>query len=443
MAGLNVLYIHSHDTGRLIEPYGYPFAAPNLQRFAEDGVLFRQAFSAAPTCSPSRAALLTGRHPHCCGMHGLVNAGHSLKDPSRHLANFLRRSGYRTALAGIQHVAMPPWSDPQALGYDEFLDHNGDGKPGDFARIADVAAAYLNRSHHRPFFLSVGFVETHRRSVVADPTLKQRAFTYDPDADPLSVDTRYVRSPAWLPDTPVMREDAANFADGVRRLDQKVGALLRALERTGLRETTLVIITTDHGVAMPHAKCNLTDLGVGVMLMMRGPRDGIWSGGKVIDAMVTHLDVFPTICDEAGVEKPGWLQGRSLLPLVRGDVQRLHDVIFAEQGYHGHRDAQRAVRNERYKYIRRLDCASIRVPDTEAPSTRWFSRLGYAARPAGRELLYDLWFDPLEQHNLSADSGHAAVLVEMREHLDRWMENTDDPFRHGDLPPQPADLEQI
>src|SRR5579884_4288160 len=100
----NILYMHSHDTGRYVQPYGYAIPTPNIQRLAEEGVLFRRAFCTAPTCSPSRASLLTGQYAHCCGMLGLVNRGFELAHPERHLAHTLRAAGYRTILMGVQHV---------------------------------------------------------------------------------------------------------------------------------------------------------------------------------------------------------------------------------------------------------------------------------------------------------------------------------------------------
>ncbi|MEZ4638244.1 MAG: sulfatase-like hydrolase/transferase [Caldilineaceae bacterium] len=110
----NIIYIHSHDTGRYVQPYGYQISTPRIQQLAEQGVLFRQAFCAAPTCSPSRAALLTGQSPHNAGMTGLVNRGWGLNDNSQHLLHTLRAAGYLTVLGGLQHVAF----DPNSLGFD-------------------------------------------------------------------------------------------------------------------------------------------------------------------------------------------------------------------------------------------------------------------------------------------------------------------------------------
>lgn len=98
----NIIYLNSHDTGRYVRPYGYSVATPKLQQLAEEGVVFRRAFSASPTCSPSRAALLTGRYPHEVGMLGLSHRGFSLIDHHQHLSHVLRTAGYRTALAGLQ-----------------------------------------------------------------------------------------------------------------------------------------------------------------------------------------------------------------------------------------------------------------------------------------------------------------------------------------------------
>src|SRR5512147_2788750 len=100
----NILYLHSHDTGRYIQPYGHAIPTPRLQRLAEQGVLFRKAFSAAPTCSPSRAALLTGQAPHSSGMLGLAHLGFSLHDYRQHILHTLRQVRYQSVLVGMQHL---------------------------------------------------------------------------------------------------------------------------------------------------------------------------------------------------------------------------------------------------------------------------------------------------------------------------------------------------
>jgi len=407
---VNVVYLHSHDSGRYLQPYGHPVVTPNLQKLATEGVVFRQAFSAAPTCSPSRAALLTGQCPHRNGMLGLAHRGFSMTDYRRHILYTLRDVGYTSVLAGLQHVA----AKPETIGYDELL-HPRSTRAAD---VAPAAAAFLDRRPSKPFLLDVGFFETHREYPKPGP-----------EDDP-----RYSQPPAPIPDTAAGRADFAAYRASARVLDRGVGAVLEALERNGLADNTVVISTTDHGIAFPRMKCNLTDAGFGVSLILRGP--GAFRGGKVVDAMVSHLDLFPTICELTSAKAPAWLEGRSLLPLLRGETNDLHDEIFAEVNYHASYEPQRAVRTQRYKYIRRYgDHTAPVLPNCDdGPSkTVWLDQ-GWRRQTIAREQLYDLIFDPAEQNNLAADPKSVAVLTEMRGRLDRWMERTDDPLLKGPVP---------
>jgi N-sulfoglucosamine sulfohydrolase len=406
----NILYIHSHDTGRIIQPYGHAVPTPNLQRLAEQGILFRQNFCAAPTCSPSRAALLTGQCAHSSGMLGLAHRGFSLNDYNQHIVHTLRDVGYRSTLIGVQHVAM----QHATIGYDQIVMVNSFHAE----HVAPAAIEYLGGGPQEPFFLSVGFAETHRE--FPEP---------GPQEDP-----RYCRPPAPLPDTDRTRRDMAAFKASARILDRGIGAVLDALEANGLAEDTLVICTTDHGIAFPGMKCNLTDHGIGVMLIMRGP--GGFTGGRVNDAMVSHVDLFPTICDLLEIEPPGWLQGKSMMPLIRGKVEQINDAVFAEVTYHAAYEPQRAVRTRRWKYIRRFDDRQSPVlPNCDDGFSKdvWLEH-GWQDRAPASEQLYDLIFDPNEARNLAGELSMAGVLEEMRGRLDRWMRATDDPLLHGRVP---------
>jgi len=401
MSKINIIYIHSHDTGRYVEPYGHAIATPNIQRLATEGALFRQAFCANPTCSPSRACLLTGQAAHSCGMGGLVNRGWSLPHPERLLPRFLRDHGYQTVRTGLQHVV----KDPQDGGYERIESGEG-GDEGTAMR----AEQFLAEEHTRPFFLDVGFFSTHRRA---------EGFDAPPDGEE-ATDPRYVKPPAPLPDTAETRADMALYIDAARRLDSLVGRVVDAVDRSGLRDNTLIICTTDHGIAFPQMKCHLTDHGLGVMLVLRGP--GGFSAGKVTDALVSHIDLFPTICDLADLQPPAWLQGQSLLPLVNGSVAQIHDAIFAEVNYHVCYEPQRAVRTMRWKYIRRLHGRARPVlPNCDDGMSKDFLLAhGWLKREQAEERLYDLVYDPHETCNLAADAGHADVLEQMRQRLDAW-----------------------
>lgn len=420
----NILYIHSHDTGRFIQPYGYSVPTPNLQKIAEDGVLFRKAFCANPTCSPSRAALLTGQYAHSAGMLGLSHKGWTLNDYGQHIIHTLKHYGYFFALSGIQHIDGPRKDvDIYAtnIGYDAVLHHRDMDSMWDARTTETRAVEFLQNPPDQPFFLSVGFIETHlpyvTRSASATPG--------------------YGMPPPGIPDTPETRDEWADYQASAKQLDEKIGTVLDALDESGLRENTLVICTTDHGIPYPRMKCNLNDGGIGVFLLLRGP-EGI-GGGKIVDDLVSHIDLFPTICDLLEIAHPQWLQGKSFLPRLQGNTESHRTEIFAEVNYHGSYYPQRCIRTERYKYIR-CDIPNDPFPQPRncdpSPSKTLFQESGWEAT-AGvpEEQLYDLVFDPLEKNNLISDPAHKATANTLRSRLEEWMIETNDPLLKGPIPP--------
>jgi N-sulfoglucosamine sulfohydrolase len=409
----NILYIHSHDSGRFVQPYGYQVPTPNIQMLADQGVLFREAFCAAPTCSGSRASLLTGQYCHNNGMLGLAHRGWKLNDYGQHWAHSLRGVGYRSVLIGEQHISV----DPSVIGYDEVVPVDTNHA----SYVAPLTIQALRDAPSEPWFMSVGFFETHRDF-----------------SAPTSVrDTLYSLPPANLPDLKTTRRDMAAFKASARSLDQGIGAVLHALHDFGLVDDTLVICTTDHGIAFPNAKATLFDRGIGVMMIMRGPG---FAGGKVVDAPISHLDVYPTLCELSGAEPPDWLQGASLMPLVRGEVDQLHDAIFSETTYHAAYQPHRAIRTERWKYIRKFDeyphpvLANCDDSDTK---DLWVEA-GWGEQVVPEEQLYDLLLDPQEGRDVAADPSHAEVLADLRERLEEWMRETEDPLLEGPVPPPPG-----
>ncbi len=404
---INILYLNSHDTGRYIQPYGHAISTPRLQQLAEQGVIFRKAFCAAPTCSPSRAALLTGQYAHSNGMLGLAHRGFSLHDYTHHLIHTLRPAGYHSVLIGEQHLS----KDPSILGYDRVFQ-----VPNTHVEtIAPVTVDLLRQGLPQPFFLSVGFIETHR--------------AFFPPHSP--TDALYRLPPPTLPDLPQVRQDMAAFQASAQELDQGVGAVLDAIDAAGLTENTLVICTTDHGIAFPKMKCNLTDHGIGVMLIMRGP--GGFTGGKVIDALVSQIDLFPTLCDLLTIEQPGWLQGTSLMPLLQSKTGQVRDEVFAEVTYHVAYEPQRAVRTQRWKYIRRFDARDkpVLANCDDSPSKDVLRQYGWQQQPIASEQLYDLIFDPNEANNVVNEPSVQPILSKMRTKLHNWMSETNDPLLDG------------
>jgi arylsulfatase A-like enzyme len=404
----NIIYIHSHDTGRYIQPYGYAVPTPNLQNLAEQGILFDHAFSAAPTCSPSRSALLTGYSPHANGMLGLAHRGFSLKDYSQHLIHTLKNAGYFAALVGIQHIS----KDFEAIGYDQV-------RYALFASdIAEKTADFLENPPSEPFFLSVGFLETHREF---------------PEVDNESA-ARYVPVPSHLPRTEEIKRDMAAYLQSAKNLDDAIGTILGALERSGQAANTLVICTTDHGLPFPGMKCSLTDNGIGVFLIMRGP--GGFTGGKVVSNLISQIDLYPTLCEMLSIELPPWLEGQSFLPLIQGGHYREREELFAEVTYHAAYEPKRAVRTQRWKYIRRFSDRTLPVLpniDDSLSKEEWI-RISGSKHPIEHEQLFDLMLDPTETQNLAGQDEFRKVLEEMRFRLMAWIQRTKDPLLNGPVP---------
>lgn len=415
MGGLpNILYMHSHDTGRYVQPYGEPVPMPNVQALADQGVLFRQAFCAAPTCSASRACLLTGQYGQSNGMLGLAHRGWSLRDYRHHIVHVLRGAGYTSTLIGEQHIS----KEPGVIGYDEVM-----RVPTTHVdTVAPLAMEVLRREREQPLFVSIGFFETHRE-FLGPGSLR---------------DVHYSKPPNNLPDTPEVRADVAAFKASARSLDHGVGMVLNQLDACGLDENTLIVYTTDHGMPFPGAKATLYDRGLGVNLILRGPEP--FGGGRVIDALVSHIDIYPTVCEYLGIERPPFLEGVSLLALLRGETTSVREEIFAGSTWHAAYEPQRAIRTERHKLIRRW--GERRTPvlanTDDGPSKDLLLAAGWAEREIPKEQLYDLLYDPNEANNLVEDPDYAAVLADLRARLETWMRDTEDPLLAGHVDPPPG-----
>ena len=241
-----------------MQPYGYPVPTPNIQLLADQGVLFRNAFCAAPTCSGSRASLLTGQYCHNNGMLGLAHRGLELNDYGQHIVHPLRSAGYRSVLIGEQHIS----EDPDVIGYDEVIEVDTQPRRVTSRRSRSSALREPPRA-----VLHVGRLLRDPPPFEA-PTLGARHALLAAAAEP----PRHpgVRAPTW----PRSRRAPARSTRASGRCSTACTC--------GLPDDTLIVCTTDHGLAFPNAKATLYDRGIGVMLIMRGP-DG-FTGGQVVDA---------------------------------------------------------------------------------------------------------------------------------------------------------------
>ena len=344
----NILIIICHDLGQQLGSYGDPsLKTYNLDRLAEEGVRFENHFCTTPTCSPSRGSIMTGRYPHTNGLIGLAHRNFDLNEGEVTMAHLLKAQGYETHLFGLEHEAREP--DIAKLGY-EFLHRKKDSPRFRCAVVTPYLLEFLkarNGKEERPFFGMTGYIETHS-------PYDQEGYTPD--------DPKEVFIPPYLPDTPKVRLNIAQFHGLIHAVDGCVGEILKVLEERGLAEDTWVIFTADHGIGFPRAKGTLYDPGLKTALIMRWPKG--FAGGKVYTELLNNLDLLPTILEAVGAPIPENIQGKSFLALLQAREYRPRGEIFAESNYHVTYNPMRAVRTSRFKYIRNFDLR----PDLPPPS---------------------------------------------------------------------------
>lgn len=407
----HLILITCHDLGRHLGCYGVDTVhTPNLDGLAQEGTRFEQSYCTSPGCSPSRSSLATGRYPHSNGVLGLVHAAFAwdLHPDERHAAQLLGAHGYETHLFGLQHVS----PQEERLGFDQV---HGQGIGRDVT--AQVAEFLRSASSQQPLYIEVNLFEPHR--------------PYDhggvePD------DSNGVWVPPYLPQAPAAVEEMAAVQGAIREVDSAIGQILAALEETGLASSTLLVFTADHGLAMPRAKCTLYDAGIGVALLARWPNGGV-QGGRVLSELVSNVDVLPTLLEAASAPIPENVQGRSLLPLLRGEPYESRDAVFAEKTYHSYYDPMRAIRTSTHKYIRNFESAfRVEIPGDIADGGIFRSdtqRYHGSTHPDTE--LYDLVADPDELHNLAGSPEHTEIERELDARLWEWMRTTGDPLLRG------------
>ncbi len=442
----NVLLIVTDDQRPdTIRALGNPYLqTPHLDALVAAGSSFTRAIVAIPHCVPSRGEILTGTS----GFTNLVPPfGRAIDPKLARLADTFRAAGYRTGYSG-------KWMNdgtPRTRGYEETSGlfssgsgsprestpltypqaHNGrpatgyvgwtfktnDGKPQlekgvgltplTDRHIADGAVAWLERPRDRPFFLHVNFTGPH------DPLHLPPGYekTYDPAAMPLP--PNFLREHPFdhgnlgqrderllpVPRDPLeVKAEIAAYYAVVSHVDAQVGRLLATLRALGQDRNTLVVFTSDHGLALGShglmGKQNMYEHTIGVPLIVAGP--GIPENRRFA-AQVYLRDLFPTFCDLAGIAIPATVEGRSFAPVLRGLAREIHPETYAywhRQDHPGELPIQRMVRTERWKLI-------------------YYSHLP-------RWQLFDLETDPHELNDLSADPRQQAVFEELRGKLEAW-----------------------
>ena len=418
----NILWLSLEDTSPRFGCYGDEVArTPNLDRLAAEGCRYPNAFSTAGVCAPSRAAIITGMYQTAIGAQHMRTAhtnAHAPQLPTPYEAvppayvkcfpEYLRRAGYYcTNNAKTDYQFAPP-----VTAWDELSE----------------AAHWRRRPEGAPFFS------------VFNRTVSHESGMWPERRSEVETDPAAVALPPYIPDTPKVRLALARHYDNLADNDRWVGQMLQQLQEDGLADNTIVFIWSDHGEGLPRAKRWPYDAGIRVPCIVRWP--GTLAAGSVDERLVSMVDLGPTVLSLARVEIPGHMQGQ---PFV-GPAAAERDYVFATRDrYDESYDMMRAVRDQRYKYIRNFMPENpylLWIPyRNRHPMLEEMWRLHLAGELEGPqqvmfqqrpvEELYDTENDPFELHNLAADPRHAATLARLRRALAAWRVEADG---WGDVP---------
>lgn len=441
----NLLLLVAEDLSPRIGAAGDAHAhTPHIDALAREGVRYTRVFTTAGVCAPSRAALITGRHAISIGAQHMrassrpAGGYRSVPPPDvKAFPELLRAAGYYTFVT-------------TKLDYQFSGTRTGSG-PFTIWDAEDDAALWAGRDPGQPFFGMLTYMQTHEsgvfrpigswpHSVMHLLVQLWRAWLLGWGEPAAVVDPADLRLPPYYPDTATVRADLARHYANVAAMDEAVGEVLERLEADGLAGSTIVVWTTDHGDGLPRAKRELYDSGLHVPLIVRWPEAQRPAGiepGSTDDRLVSFVDLAPTLLEMAGVEAPSGLHGQSF---ARAEAPRRDAVFAARDRVDEVPDRQRAVRDERYKYIRswhpeqpgghrlafRDDMDMMRElwrlreqGALDSVQRQWFE-------PPGRERLFDTLEDPHEIRDVSADPAYRGVLERMRGQLDAWLARVGD-----------------
>lgn len=415
---MNILYIHTHDSGDVFSPYGYQVPTPCVQDFSKDATLFENCFCVSPTCSPSRASLLTGKLPHSNGMLGLTNRGFKLNDYNDHLANILNRNGYETVLCGIQHEYGKYTAFEEGgkgIGYQVNITkkhHNCSEKElvnWDKENTDSFIDWVSNRESNKPFFVSLGYFSTHREY---------------PDS---KCDYQDIDIPSFLDDDEEIKKDFSGHIESLKYFDGNFGRVIQCLKDADIYDETIIIFTTDHGIPYPMCKCSLFDTGIKVAFIMRVPT---LKKGNRIKSVVSHLDVLPTLKELCNLNIDQELEGSSFVGLWSHESK--DRFAFSEINFHTSYEPARCIQNHEFKYIKYYDekYQKINLSNIDnSISKEVFISKGLFDKEM--EYFFDLSIDPQMKNNLINSEDYLEKINEMKSLLNSWQVDTSDYLLEG------------
>jgi N-sulfoglucosamine sulfohydrolase len=386
---------------------------PNIDQLASTGIRFNQFYLTASSCSPSRNSIMTGRYPHNTGAAELHT------QPPDHLTAFpewLRQAGYFTAHAGKYHMG-----EFNGRAFDRIsrrMDEIGNSGSDSWVQVLQ------ERPRDRPFFLWFAALDAHRDWGPNDFT-----GTHRPES--LTV-------PHYLADAPATRADLARYYDEVHRFDVRIGQVVAELRAQGVLENTLIVVMADNGRPFPHSKAQVNDRGMKSPFILHWPAQ--ISSAHTSEALLSAIDLAPTVLEVAGVEPPSQFQGRSFLSVIRDPARPFRTYVFAEQNWHDYEMHQRMVRHGHFLYVRNARPHQPRLGPADSVGSPSHADL-VARRAAGQltpiqadlfatprpaEELYDLRHDPEQLVNVAARPDYRTPLEALRAALDTWTEQTGD-----------------
>ena len=478
-ADRNILLFITDDESPTLGCYRDSVAVtPGIDAVAADGTVFRNAFATTASCSASRSVVLSGLHNHKNGQYGHQHHFHKFAAfqnvASLALPRVLTTAGYRTAHIGKYHVA------PKIVfQFETYLEDNGRNA----VRMAEACRNFItDQSDPRPFFLCFATTDPHRgggKDHSSRSELKPDLFGNKPDrgahdgVQEIFFDPVQIPVPAFLPDTRETREELAHYYQSCARLDQGVTRLVEILKQVGLYDRTLFVFTSDHGMAFSGGKTTVYEPGLRVPFVVRNPYET--NRGFVSDAMISHVDITPTLIDFAGGLDPAtngpksWIDPDDLWGVQKGNVVKNRGGGHRFRSYHGtswlptladptavHRTTvfashtfheiqmyypMRAVRDGNYKLIWNI-AHGLPYPfasDLWAASS-WQAQYHRGMHaPYGRKTvaeyihrppfeLYDIAADAHETNNLAGEPQYASTLREYQHRLKQHQRVTDDPW---------------
>ncbi|MBN1580690.1 MAG: sulfatase [Anaerolineae bacterium] len=410
----NVVLIDCHDLGDWLGCYGRDYVrTPNLDRLAQEGALFAQHIAVCPICGPSRLGLWTSRYPHSLDVYG--NTSYEPRGDALPLACLFAQHGYETFHCG-------QWKSNGTLEWAGYR-HKLDDEP-ESEKISRFFAARW-RAAEQPFLAHFSFHRVHRPfGHMYDPSLLDR-----------------VEVPPTVPDVPTTRKDLASLCHQITILDAHIGRILDAIKAHDLEQNTVVVFVTDHGIAYARAKHTLYDAGIRTALLIKYPPS--IRPGQRCDALLSNLDLYPTLAELCHLSSPPGIVGRSFLGLLNGQpyVPREHVVSSFTYGQRGGMQVytpRRCLRTARYKFIRNytsdpayLDGGFVGRFAFERDVLEQWPLFGNSSPPVE---FYDLLADPWEEHNLADNPAYAGLRGEFAQELVEILRETGDEILTGAVP---------